>query len=312
VRRPVAIAIACAVGALAALAGCGLGPGEERSGAGVDLRVTRDFGQRAVLSESGLRVREDETVMRLLKRNADVETRFGGGFVQAIDGLAGRGADGTSDWFFYVNGIAADEGAADYEVSPGDVVQWDRRDWGATMDVRAIVGAYPQPFVDGLAGKRFPVRVECEDTDSAACRLVKQRLGDAGVPVNGAVLGAPGNQNVARVIVAGWQSARELPTARLVELGPRRSGVFARFADEGRALELLGEDAEVVRTERRAAGLVAAVRPTDKELAWLVTGVDETGVEAAAEAFRARDLRNAFAVAVTAGEVERLPLREER
>ncbi|HYJ00157.1 MAG TPA: DUF4430 domain-containing protein [Thermoleophilaceae bacterium] len=299
--------------AAGALAGCGLGAGEERGGAGVDLRVTRDFGQEQLLARGGLRIREDETVMRLLKRNAEVETRFGGGFVQEIDGVAGGGSTGTSDWFYFVNGIEADEGAADRELSPGDVIQWDHRDWGQTMDTRAIVGAFPQPFLDGLDGKRFPVRVECEDVESAPCRLVKQRLRDAGVPANGASLGASGNQRVARVIVADWESARQLPTARLVELGPRRSGVFARFADEGETLELLGEDGGMERTERAGAGLVAALRPTDDELVWLVTGVDDAGVEAAAGAFRARDLRNAFAVAVAVGRVpEKLPLRRER
>jgi hypothetical protein len=295
--------------AATALAGCGLGPGDERDGAGVDLAVTRDFGQHEVLSKRNLRIREDETVMRLLKANADVETRFGGGFVQAIDGLSGRGSSGTSDWFFYVNGIEASKGAADFELSPGDAIQWDHRDWGATMDVRAIVGAFPQPFLDGFEGKRFPVRVECEDVESAACRTVKQRLSDTGVPVSGSSLGASGNQRVARVVVARWDRARELPSARLIELGPERSGVFARFVDEGAALELLGEDGEVARTESAGAGLVGALRPTDDELVWVVTGVDDAGLDAAAGAFRARDLRNAFAVATTAGgPVVKLPL----
>ena len=303
---------ACLVAvALTALAGCGLGAGAERSGAGVDLRVTRDFGHRLVFAKDDLKIREDETVMRLLKRNAEVETRFGGGFVQAIEGLSGRGEEGTSDWFFYVNGIEASEGAADYEVSPGDVIQWDRRDWEETPDVRAIVGAFPQPLLDGLGGKRFPVRVECQESASAPCRVVKQTLRDAGIPATGASLGAPGNQNVARVVVAAWASARELPTARFVELGPRRSGVFARFRDGGDTLELLGEDGEVVREEGRGAGLIAAVRLTDAELLWLVTGVDEAGVEAAAAALNPRDLRDAFAVAVTDGGVVKLPLRAE-
>jgi Domain of unknown function (DUF4430) len=305
------VVLACL--AALALVGCGLGPGDERAGAGAELRVTRDFGHEQLLARGDLGIREDETVMRLLKRNADVETRFGGGFVQAIDGVAGGGATGTSDWFYYVNGIEADEGAADYELSPGDVVQWDHRDWGETMDTRAIVGAFPQPFLDGLDGKRFPVRVECEDVWSAPCVRVKQRLRDSGVPANGASLGASGNQRVARVVVAGWESARRLPTARLVELGPRRSGVFARFVDEGAALELLSEDGSVARTERAGAGLVAALRPSDDELVWLVTGVDDAGVEAAARAFRVRDLRNAFAVTVAGDRVpQKLPLRRER
>lgn len=307
IRRSVLACLAAAV--LAALSGCGLGAGAERSGEGVDLRVTRDFGHQLVLAKNDLPIREDETVMRLLKSNAEkVETRFGGGFVQSIDGISGRGSDGTSDWFYFVNGIAAVEGAADFEVSPGDVIQWDRRDWDATPDVPAIVGAFPQPFLDGLGGKRFPVRVECQDSESESCDTVKQTLRDAGVPANGASLGAPGNQNVARVVVADWATARHQPTARIVELGPERSGVFARFTDGGDTLELLDADGRTVRSAGAGAGLVAALRPNDRELLWLVTGVDEQGVAAATAAFRARDLRDAFAVAAVDGEVSKLPL----
>jgi hypothetical protein len=300
--------VLCGVAFVAALGGCGLGPGEEQAGKGVDLRVTRDYGHESLLAKRGLRIREDDTVMRLLKRNADVGTRFGGGFVQEVDGLTGGGPSGTSDWFYYVNGIEASEGAADFELSPGDVVQWDHHDWGAAMDVRAIVGAYPQPFTGGFEGKRFPVRVECQSETSAPCRDVKQRLRDAGVPATGAALGAPGNQHVARVVVADWASARQLPTARLIELGPRRSGVFARFADGGATLELLDPDGEVARTEAAGAGLIAALRPTDQELLWLITGVDEAGVAAAARDLRAVELRDAFAVATARGRVTRLPL----
>lgn len=305
-RVPLVLLLAAVV----ALAGCELGPGEERAGAGVDLRVTRDFGGELLVAEEGLRIREDETAMRLLQANADVETRFGGGFVQSIDGLSGGGAGATDDWFFYVNGIESGQGAADFELSPGDVVQWDHRDWGAAMDVRAIVGAFPQPFLDGYQGKRFPVRVECEDTESDACRTVKQRLSEAGVASSGASLGASGNQHVARIVVARWARARQLPTARFLELGPDRSGVFARFPERDGELELLAADGDVARTEGAGAGLVAAVRPTDAELAWLVVGIDEAGLEAAADAFRPASLRDAFAIAATSDGVVALPVAE--
>jgi hypothetical protein len=295
-----------------AFAGCGLGAGDEQAGEGVDLRVTRDFGEQLLLAKDDLGIREDDTVMRLLKRNADVETRFGGGFVQAIDGLEGKGTSQTSDWFFYVNGIEASEGAADYELSPGDVVQWDHRDWGGAMDVRATIGAFPQPFSGGLDGKRFPVRIECEEAGSTPCDTVKQRLRSAGVAVTSSSLGATGNQRVARVVVADWKTARDLGTAGLVELGPDRSGVFARYVDEGAELELLDANGEVVRTERAGAGLVAAVRATEDELVWLVTGVDAAGLDAAARAFGSRATRNAFAVAVVGREVVRLPVGELR
>lgn len=299
-----------AVAAAAALAACGLGPGEERSGAPAELRITRDYGHRVLLSVDGIKVRESDTVMRVLERNAEIETRFGGGFVQAIDDLAGRGAGGGTDWFYYVNGIEAQEGAADYELSPGDVVQWDHHDWGTTAATRAIVGAYPQPMLDGLDGRRFPVRVECADAGSEVCDDVKATLRDDGVPATGATLGAPGNQQVVRVVVAPWRRTRQLPSARIVELGPQRSGVFARFAADGGTLELLDAGGETVRSLGAGSGLVAALRPTDKELFWLITGTDDAGVAAAAAALRPATLRDAFAVAVEGERITKLPIVE--
>ena len=303
--------LACLLAVLAfttAVAGCGLGAGDEQGGDGASLRVTRDFGRETLSSATVPKVREDQTAMRLLRSSNDVQTRFGGGFVQAIDGLAGGGEGGTLDWFFYVNGIEADRGAAEYELSPGDVVQWDHRDWRETMDVRAIVGAFPEPFLHGLDGKRFPVRVECENAESDACRSVKDVLVEAGVPATGSTLGADGTQNVIRVVVATWARARALNTARVIESGPRESGVFAKFAEEGERLDLLDFDGEVVRSGGPDAGLVAALRPTDREFLWLVTGGSEQAVDSAAAAFGAGSLRDAFAIVVEGEKVSKLPL----
>lgn len=306
-----ALALLALAVAVAAPAGCGFGAGEEQQGDGAKLRVTRDFGRELLSAASEDRVREDQTAMRFLRTHNDVQTRFGGGFVQAIDGLSGRGSGDSFDWFYYVNGIEADRGAGEYELSPGDVVQWDYRDWSETMDVRAIVGAFPEPFVHGLDGKRFPVRVECEDSESGACATVKDELLEAGVPVTGATLGAPGFQNVIRVVVARWARARLLPSVRVLESGPRESGVFARYGGtDGERLELLDARGEVVRAAAPDSGLVAAVRPTDDELVWVVTGGDDAGVDSAAGSFAAAPLRDAFAVAVEGDRVLDLPLEE--
>ena len=237
--------------------------------------------------------------MRLLRADNDVETRYGGNFVQSIDGLEGRGESGFADWFYFVNGIGAGKGAAEYELSPGDVVQWDYRNWRAAMDVRATVGAFPEPFLHGSEGRRFPTRVECEDASSRACEQVKDKLDEAGVPATGASLGATGNQQVARVVVATWPRARELPTVRALEAEPAESGVFARFRDGGRKVELLDERGEVAATGGPDTGIVAARRPSDTEILWVVTGGDQRGVDAAVEAFDADTLRDAFAVAAT-------------
>ena len=288
-----------------ALAGCGFGPGKERAG-GAELRVTRDFGRLTMGDVKVRKVREGQTVMRLLRSHFDVKTRYGGGFVQSIRGLAGKGAGGRQDWFYFVNGVEAGVGAADYELSPGDVVQWDYRRWDAAMRVPAIVGAFPEPFRHGLHGKRFPVRVECEAAPSAPCRAAKSRLRAEGSEATGASLGTSGTEKVIRVVVAKWPRARTVSAAALLEQGPRRSGVFARYTRAG--LELLGEDGRPVRRASPGTGLVAALAPSGS-IVWLVTALDDRGLLAAARALDQRDLRDAYAVAVTQAGSERLPLR---
>src|SRR5919108_873401 len=127
--RHVWLAASLALLAALTLAGCRLGPDTPGSGEAT-LTVTRAFG-----TERLLRAREDpipgsETVMRFLTRKANVETRYGGRFVNAVEGVRSSDAGGRrSDWFYYVNGIEADEGAADVEVFEGDRIWWDYHDW---------------------------------------------------------------------------------------------------------------------------------------------------------------------------------------
>jgi Domain of unknown function (DUF4430) len=307
--RRTALFIAVAVASLV-LAGCGLGEGEERAGAGAELRVTRDFGRTEVGRERLDAVNEGQTVMRFLRSRFDIETRFGGRFVQAIDGLAGNLAGDQIDWFYFVNGIEASVGAAEYELSPGDRVQWDRRNWEAAMRIPAIVGAFPEPFVHGVEGKKLPVRVECEDPAANPCEEVKRRLARIGVSASGSAIGVPGAREALRVVVGTWEQAKIVRAASELEQDPDESGVFARVAGDGRSLELLDESGGAARRVEPGdgTGIVAATRPTEDELIWLVIALDQRGVSAAARALNGRRLRNAFAVAVTGDRVEKLPL----
>jgi Domain of unknown function (DUF4430) len=302
-------ALICVVLSLSA-AGCGLGEGEERGGAAVEMRVTRDFGHDLLGSARIDSVREDETVMRMLRSDFDIDTRYGGRFVQAIDGLEGSGAGGNEDWFYWVNGVEGSVGAAEFELSPGDRVQWDWRTWGAAMRVPAIVGAYPEPFVHGLEGKRRPVRVECGSGDSQVCGDARAALEEVGASPSGASLGAPGTETVTRLAVARWPEARIVRGASGLEEGPETTGVFARFDRDGRWIELLDERGEVARTIHPGdgVGIVLAMRPLEEELVWLATGLDDEGVAAAVRALDENDLRDAFAVAVDGRTVEKLPL----
>jgi hypothetical protein len=286
-------------------AGCGLGSGDTQKGADATLSVTRDFGRRQLAPVRAGSVREDETVLRQLRTTGTVKTRYGGGFVQSIDGLGGGGADGGSDWFYYVNGLLGGNGASERSLHPGDAVQWDYRYWRAGPDVRAIVGAFPRPLTVGSA----QVRVACETPSGPACRRVARILDRAGArAVRGGLDGARTGSGP-RVVVARWTAARRVTALRPIERGPRRSGVFARYRPDGAQLTLLDERGARVRTEGPGTGLVAALAPPGQPPLWLVIGGDDRGVQRAAGALDRRVLRNAFAVAVGPGRrTVRLPL----
>jgi hypothetical protein len=61
-------------------------------------------------------------------------------------------------------------------------------------------------------------------------------------------------------------------------------------------------------TRGDGVGLVLALQPRAEELVWLVTALDDEGLEAGVRALDEQKLRNAFAVAVTGDRVEKLPL----
>ena len=302
-------ALALLLAVCAALAGCGFGEGQAQEG-GAELRITRDFGREELAADTVETVREDESVMRLLQSDHDVETRFGGKFVEAIDGVEGSGGTGTRDWFYFVNGILAGEGAADREVASGDVIQWDNRDWAGTQRIPAIVGAYPEPFLSGTEGDRLPVRLECADADDQACADVKDALTDAGGRVSSSQLAPSGGKELIRVLVGTWDELREVRTPATLAEGPEASGVFARFAEDGAALELLDERGQVVRTAEAGTGLVAATALEEQAVTWIVTGLEDVGVQAAAAVLDERSLRNAFAVAATPDGPVKLPLED--
>lgn len=301
-----ATALASLLVALVA-AGCGAGAG--RTPDEVSLRVTDDFGRRSLLERTTPEVAGTDTVMRFLQRNAEVRTRFGGGFVQSIDGLAGGREQGRPiDWFFYVNGVLSEKGAAAVRVRPGSRIWWDRRDWGATMAVDAVVGSYPEPFVSGYTGERAPTRLECDASAEEACDVVQRQLLGLGLTVGKSRPGTEGGGESLRVIVGQWPPIREDRALLDLERGPRASGVYARIAEDGQRITALDERGRPAGELGPGTGLIAATRWRDEAPTWVVTGTDAAGVAAAAKAFGERALRRRYAVTVEAGgQVSGLP-----
>jgi hypothetical protein len=312
VKRPLRAAGALASALAFVLTSCG-DDSAEPAGPTVTLHVTRDFGRELLSREDDALLPQHGTVTRVLAGYHDVGKDWGGLIVRSIDGLAHDGDRGTPIWVLNVNGIEADEFPARYRLHPGDVVQWDLRELtDIDLDVRATVGAFPETFTRGVFGRRFPVRLQCARPTSSACGEVRRKLRKAGVRVDGSrppgALPRRGLPRRARVLVGTWDRLRHSRWATRVETGPGDSGVFARFSPDGRELRLLDWNAHHVRTEGAGTGLIAAMRPTEEDLRWLVTGVDELGLERAVAALDSSRIRNTFAAVVTGDGVEKLPL----
>jgi hypothetical protein len=159
-----------AVLAVAALSGCaGAGAG---GGGRATVWVTRDQGAHVLLVRT---VPAGLTAMQGLERVADVKTRYGGRFVEAIDGVEGS-LSRQRDWFYFVNGYEADRGAAEYRLHDGDVEWWDYRPWKHAFHVPVVVGAFPEPFLHGFDGKRRPAVILSDAAMRSEARGLAVRL----------------------------------------------------------------------------------------------------------------------------------------
>jgi len=67
------------------------------------------------------------TAMDALQQVATVETK--GGFVEAIEDVRSQYPGTNKDWFYYVNEVSPNVGAAAYILHDGDVVHWDFHEW---------------------------------------------------------------------------------------------------------------------------------------------------------------------------------------
>jgi hypothetical protein len=156
-----------------AVAACGSSLAKAPSGSrAATVTVTRGFGGQTL---SAARAAPGQSALMALRRVSHVSTSYGGRFVEAIDGLAGNQSQGMA-WLYFVNGIQANIGSADYILHPGDREWWDYRYWSDLIQVPVAIGAWPEPFVHGYGGDRPAVSV----TGPACAGAIRTALRRAG------------------------------------------------------------------------------------------------------------------------------------
>jgi hypothetical protein len=96
--------------------------------------ITTGCGKKVVLGKT--EVDPGLTAMQALDSVADVDTDQGGKFVTGIEGID-QNEGKEQYWLYYVNGVAAEKGAAEVTLEEGDVEWWDLHNWKKNCEIPA-------------------------------------------------------------------------------------------------------------------------------------------------------------------------------
>ncbi len=114
--------------------------------------VSLYYGKETILKKE---VKSGQSVLDALKAVANVSTSYGGAFVSGINGIYSD-SQKKMDWFYYVNGILANVGAASYILHGGDVIRWDYHHWTSFNMLNAELADFPYMFTNGYEGRVYP------------------------------------------------------------------------------------------------------------------------------------------------------------
>ncbi len=302
----------------ALLCACSAASTTEEAGA-ITVRVvaTRNFGQELMFDET-LELPPGTPAMAALESIADVETAYGGGFVNAINGVQ-SGFTGTqqtmTDWFLYINGIQARTGALDYTLNDGDIQHWDFHVWGFRQSVPAIIGDFPEPLGHGYGGKVSPTIIaHANDLAKEADNLENQlsQLGVNSISIKRLSELSANEKESANLILLGTIDSE--PISELNDIW-ERLGFFAHFEEE--KLVVFNAEGEIAAEYGAGVGLIQATQNpwnpkgigAAENVVWLISGTDTAGVKSALDALinHPTRLQYAGAAVIASGEIIRIP-----
>lgn len=296
---------------------CSASATEEAGVSTARIVVTRNFGQDLMLDETQ-ELPTGTPAMTALRKVAEVETVYGGGFVNAINGVR-SGFTGTqqtmTDWFVYINGIQARTGALNYALNDGDIQHWDFHVWNFRQSVPAIIGDFPEPCGHGYGGKVSPTLIAYASNLAKEASSLKNGLSQRGV-------------NSLSTKRLGELSAADKESANLILLGTIDSepiselnyiwdklGFFAHFS--GEKLVVFNASGDIATEYGAGVGLIQATQNpwnpkgigAAENVVWLISGTDTTGVKSALNILinHPAQLQYASAVIIVNGEIIRVP-----
>lgn len=250
----------------------------------VTLMVTRDFGKEYIFNEH-IKLDSRKSVMDLLNQHLDVQTAYGGGFVNSINGLE-SGYTNTADkekldWFYFMNGIMTNVGATEYFPAKGDVIWWDYHAWGNIPFTPAVIGSFPQPFLNGYQGKNPGTLIlfgqGCQDLAETLADYLKS-VGVKEVEIKLYEEKLALDRSKITVVVALWEELADTSFWNGIQAHRDKTGWFAEL--EKTAFHGLNELTQRQVTYKQGAGAILAtgMGMGDSTPLWLVTGLDKQGI----------------------------------
>jgi hypothetical protein len=283
----------------------------------VRVIISRDFGQ-TILTDKTLEINQKSNAMSVLQQATQVETAYGGGFVEGIDGLKtefGSSGNKKQDWFYFVNGLVANTGALDYPLHDGDIEQWDFHSWSFRQLVPAMIGHFPQPFLSGSRGNVLPTLVVYQSGWAIQADNIQRYLTNAGVKnietreLDKLSVSEKADCNL--IVVAGPQS--QMISGLNKEW--KRLGFFAHF-ENGSLIAIDSAGKSKVEYKDSTGLIQASQNPWNpngigagENMLLVISGTDDTGIESAVNCLiqKSIDWQFSFGVVVLPGEIIKLP-----
>jgi hypothetical protein len=279
----------------------------------VTLRVSRDFCNPPLLEKRASL--SGQSVMKLLQGCATVETAYGGAFVQSINGLnAGKGRGTGRSWFYYVNGLIAGVGAAQYIPESGDCVLWDLHAYEGAGAVPALIGCFPQPFLSFRRSRTALPLILHDSRSREKARALARSLERQGVTEIRVQMISDGAipDDAPSLIIGRWDEILRSSAVKRLYEHRETCGVFVEFDREG--LHILALDRTPRACLPRAGVILAATggRAAPMPL-WLITGTDDERTSEAADILihEPERIKGMVSAAVSGGRIYPAPTIDE-
>lgn len=247
-----------------------------------DLLVTREFGNEILVDKS--MSTNASTVLNFLKDNTEVGTSSQGNFVESINNMGGKN-EPQSAWFYYINGISALKGANELQLNDGDKVWWDFHSWDGVPMYNAVIGSYPEPFINGSNPGDNQVLILCDEgyLDIATnLQSFINKQGNNNVHIKEVANEFLADRKGPTILIGVWDNVKNLEYIKQLNDKTNRMGL--NFWVDGEQFHFLDAQGNIKLSNANSCGVIVAYSEgmgTNSPL-WLVIGNDAQGLNTVA------------------------------